>query len=171
MQSINGYIFKLNPDEVIDYCKYKKIDLNKPINITETYFKGEYISIIFACKESTKNELLLKVFIENGANVNITDTNKYKSFFSDILHPGYIDLLRISLPYFNLRKNRKLMWEVYYWLRRPGEYREDFREILEELISKFNQKTWKRNLRRFTTEKHYTATTSSDFFDSYPMLY
>jgi len=62
------------------------------------------------------------------------------------------------------------MWNVHHWLKYE-DLEDDFKEILEELISKFNQKTWKRNLRRFITEKHYTATTASDFFDSYPMLY
>jgi len=172
MQTIeNGIIFyRLSAEEVITYLNSINFDYNKHVKVIDNILDPEYMSIVFICNDVPNGKNLLRCFIDEGANVNITSEDKYKSFFSDILHPYNVELLKISLPYFNLKKNSNLMWNVHHWLKYE-DLEDDFKEILEELISKFNQKTWKRNLRRFITEKHYTATTASDFFDSYPMLY
>jgi hypothetical protein len=171
MQSIDEDELYREPIDLLLYCKEKKIDLNKPIKIIRWGIPYEELTIATPLLLHSNSYDYIKLFIENGFNVNITNETKYNSFFKDLLNPSSLEELKICLPYFNLRKNRELMWHVYYWLKRPNTYGDEFKEILQELISKFNQKTWKRNLKRFTTEKHYTATTAAEFYDSYPMLY
>ena len=171
MQSINEDELYRIPKDLLLYCKENKIDLNKPINIMYWGKPYEELSILKPLLLLSDSFDYIKLFVEAGANVNITSEDKYKSFFKELLDPEYIEELKFCLPYFNLRKNRELMYHVYFWINRPCDYGEEFSNILQELISKFNQKTWKRNLKRFTTEKHYTAKTAEEFYDSYPMLY
>ncbi len=172
MQSIDEIMIDtLSPHKLLEHCKEHKIDFNKPINIIRWGESYKEISILIPFILLSDSYDYIKVFIEAGANANVVSEDKSESFFRNLIRPDNIQELKLCLPYFNLTKNREIMYQVHYYLKGEDTLDKEFKDVLYELISKFNQKEWKKNLKRFTTDKYYTAKTASEFFDSYPFLY
>jgi hypothetical protein len=161
MQYIDDYIVtRYSPIELVTYFKENNLDFNKPVNITvgrKNY--GDIFFCILHAIEHKRSHLFeyYKAFIEAGADINIKGEDYMENLFNDIIESRNEQLLELCLPLFKLKSNTYIMFNVYIILSNKQSYSKKYINLIYKLISKFNQKKWKKKLAIFKTDPQYNT--------------